>query len=106
MRYFVCLLSLEIISPTVCLSVVLATLCAKTMNYRGIGSGIIRALQSDANIDFINETSGDQFRVVLWRNVQKYDSTVFKGGMKTGKKTDPDENFGMKTGKKTDTDEN
>ena len=83
----------------------MATLCAKTMNYRGIGSGIIRALQSDADIDFINEAAGDQFRVVLWRNAQKYDSAVFKGGMKIGKKTDSDEDFGMKIGKKTDSDE-
>lgn len=46
----------------------IATLCAKTMDYRGLGSGIIRALQSDSNIEFRNEVSGDQFRVILWRN--------------------------------------
>lgn len=49
----------------------IATLCAKTMDYRGIGSGIIRALQSDSNIEFFNEESGDQFRVILWRSTRK-----------------------------------
>lgn len=44
-----------------------ATLCAKTMDYRGLGSGIVRALREDADIEFHNEESGDQFRVILWR---------------------------------------
>lgn len=44
-----------------------ATLCAKTMDYRGLGSGIVRALRADADIEFHNEVSGDQFRVILWR---------------------------------------
>lgn len=44
-----------------------ATLCAKTMDYRGLGSGIVRALRADADIEFHNEESGDQFRVILWR---------------------------------------
>lgn len=38
------------------------------MDYRGLGSGIIRALQYDSNIEFSNEVSGDQFRVILWRS--------------------------------------
>ena len=44
-----------------------ATICAKTMDYRGLGSGIVRALRADSDIEFHNEESGDQFRVVLWR---------------------------------------
>ena len=44
-----------------------ATLCAKTMDYRGLGSGIVRALRADADIEFHNEERGDQFRVILWR---------------------------------------
>ena len=44
-----------------------ATLCAKTMDYRGLGSGIVRALRADSDIEFHNEESGDQFRVILWR---------------------------------------
>lgn len=42
----------------------------KTMDYRGLGSGIIRALKADANIEFHNEASGDQFRVILWRVIK------------------------------------
>lgn len=49
----------------------MATFCAKTMDYRGLGSGIIRALKADANIEFHNEASGDQFRVILWRVTNK-----------------------------------
>lgn len=45
-----------------------ANLCAKTMDYRGLGSGIIRALNADADIEFHNETTGDQFRVVFLRS--------------------------------------
>lgn len=41
------------------------------MDYRGLGSGIIRALKADANIEFRNEASGDQFRAILWRTEQK-----------------------------------
>ena len=44
-----------------------ATLCAKTMDYRGLGSGIVRALRADSDIEFHNEVEGDQFRVILWR---------------------------------------
>lgn len=48
-----------------------ATLCAKTMEYRGLGSGIVRALRADSNIEFHNEVNGDQFRVILWRKNSK-----------------------------------
>lgn len=50
---------------------VIANLCAKTIDYSGLGSGIIRALQTDANIEFKNEAQGDLFRVILWRTEQK-----------------------------------
>lgn len=47
------------------------------MDYRGLGSGIIRALQADSNIEFHNEVSGDQFRVIFWRTaVNGKDETV------------------------------
>ena len=48
-----------------------ATLCAKTMDYRGLGSGIVRALRADKDIEFRNEVEGDQFRVILWRKGYK-----------------------------------
>ncbi len=76
----------------------MATLCSKTMEYRGIGSGIIRALKCDPNIEFHNEISGDQFRVILWRNTQISNHS----GTKIGKQTNQINEIGMETGKKTD----
>ncbi|WP_158582660.1 RNA-binding domain-containing protein [Odoribacter sp. AF15-53] len=46
----------------------IANFCAKTMVYRGLGSGIIRALKEDVHIDFINNESGNQFTTILYRN--------------------------------------
>ncbi|MDE6554001.1 MAG: putative DNA binding domain-containing protein [Muribaculaceae bacterium] len=74
----------------------MATLCAKTMNYRGLGSGIIRALQSDPDIEFHNEASGDQFRVIFWRKT----ITIGIVGTETGKGTEPKDQIGEKIGKK------
>ncbi len=71
----------------------IATLCAKTMDYRGLGSGIIRALQSDDNIEFRNEVSGDQFRVILWRS-------DLKSSEKTTQKTEYEEESTQKTTQK------
>ena len=45
----------------------IANFCAKTMPYRGLGSGIIRALQEEPNIKFINEPVGMQFISVIDR---------------------------------------
>lgn len=44
----------------------MADFCAKTMIYRGLGSGIPRALQENVRIDFVSDDS--DFKVVLWRN--------------------------------------
>ena len=45
----------------------IANFCAKTMPYRGLGSGIIRALQEEPNIKFINEPVEMQFISVIDR---------------------------------------
>ena len=37
------------------------------MPYRGLGSGIIRALQEEPNIKFINEPAGMQFISIIDR---------------------------------------
>lgn len=67
-----------------------ATLCAKTMDYRGLGSGIIRALRADADIEFHNEESGDQFRVVLWRKRRhEYADRVEEPAMEYGRHLTP-----------------
>lgn len=40
---------------------------SKLMKYRGIGSGIRRALKEQPNIDFINDVEGEQFKVIIPR---------------------------------------
>lgn len=45
----------------------MADFAAKTMIYRGLGSGIVRALRENVVIDFINEDDANQFRVIIWR---------------------------------------
>jgi len=47
----------------------LASYCFKLMNYKGFGSGIIRALQAQPNIEFINDEDGHQFIVKIPREV-------------------------------------
>ena len=49
----------------------MADLAAKTMIYRGLGSGIVRAMREDSHIDFGNEESANQFKVTVWRTIQK-----------------------------------
>ncbi len=49
----------------------MADFAAKTMIYRGLGSGIVRALRENVVIDFINEDDANQFRVIIWRTTQK-----------------------------------
>jgi predicted HTH transcriptional regulator len=39
----------------------LVTYCSKFMNYRGFGSGIIRAVNSQPDIELINDIDGEQF---------------------------------------------
>lgn len=43
----------------------LADFCSKTMIYRGLGSGIRRALKENVKIDF--KCEGDQFKAIIWR---------------------------------------
>jgi len=45
----------------------LASYASKTIMYRGLGSGIIRAIQEQPNIEFINDESGNQFIVKIPR---------------------------------------
>ena len=47
----------------------IAGFCAKTMVYRGLGSGVIRAINEGADIEFINSESGNQFTTVVYRNI-------------------------------------
>jgi len=46
---------------------IIASFAAKILPYRGLGSGIIRALSEQPNIEFINDVDGEQFTVVIPR---------------------------------------
>ena len=43
--------------------------CSKLMNYKGFGSGIIRSINSQPNIEFINDVAGEQFSVIIPREL-------------------------------------
>ena len=45
----------------------LASYSSKLMTYRGLGTGVIRALEEQPNIEFINDESGNQFIVKIPR---------------------------------------
>lgn len=49
----------------------LANFCAKTMPYRGLGSGIPRVLREDCRIEFRESKQGNQFTAIIWRNAEK-----------------------------------
>ena len=63
----------------------MAALAAKTMIYRGLGSGIIRVMKEGVRVDFVNEESANQFRTIVWRTIQKNDSTIQKDESTTQK---------------------
>jgi len=41
--------------------------CSKLMNYRGFGSGIVRAIENQPNIEFVNDEDGEQFIIKIPR---------------------------------------
>ena len=45
----------------------MANFCAKTMPYRGLGSGIPRVLAEDSQVEFIDSKEGNQFTVRISR---------------------------------------
>jgi predicted HTH transcriptional regulator len=45
----------------------LISYCSKLMNYKGFGSGIIRAINNQPNIELINDVEGEQFIVKIPR---------------------------------------
>lgn len=49
----------------------IANFCSKTMPYRGLGSGIIRALQEEPGIKFTNDAEGMQFISVMDRIIDE-----------------------------------
>ncbi len=51
-------------NPLIC------SFCTRTMLYRGLGTGIIRALDEWNDIEFINEEQGNQFKAVFKRKCE------------------------------------
>lgn len=45
----------------------ISSYCSKLMNYKGFGSGIVRAIEQQPNIEFINNVEGEQFIVKIPR---------------------------------------
>jgi ATP-dependent DNA helicase RecG len=46
---------------------ILDSLAPELMEYKGAGSGILRALHAHPHIDFINDTEAEQFKVIIHR---------------------------------------
>jgi ATP-dependent DNA helicase RecG len=46
---------------------ILLNYASKILPYRGLGSGIRRALKAHPNTDLINDVANQQFKVVMWR---------------------------------------
>ena len=47
----------------------MANFCAKTMTYRGLGSGIPRVLPEDSYVEFVDSKDGNQFTARIFRPV-------------------------------------
>ena len=63
----------------------MAGFAARTMIYRGLGSGIKRVVRENVRIDFDNEESANQFKVTVWRTTQKNEITTQKADSTTQK---------------------
>lgn len=68
----------------------IANFCAKTMPYRGLGSGIPRVLSEDSHVKFIDSKDGNLFTVCIYRVLaEKHNETEIIGcdlaRSKTGK---------------------
>lgn len=48
----------------------IVSFAARLMKYRGIGSGIRRVLKEEPNIELINDTEGEEFKVIIPREVE------------------------------------
>lgn len=82
----------------------IADFAARTMIFRGLGSGIVRALRENVVIDFINEDGVNQFRVIIWRTTQKEIIDAQRAEFTTQKSSVLDEVTTQKTSKATQKD--
>lgn len=78
----------------------MAAFCAKTMDYRGLGTGIIRAAKEVRDIEFVND-EGNQFQVIMQRPVDAFDrpspmsygSIVAESSPRYGYNSSDDDNY-------------
>ena len=49
----------------------MATFATNALHYRGIGSGIVRILADCPDVEIENDAEGQEFKVTLWRAIQK-----------------------------------
>jgi ATP-dependent DNA helicase RecG len=52
---------------------ILASYATRVVPYRGLGTGILRALKEYAAIDFVDDQDGNQFRAVIMRRTMTHD---------------------------------
>jgi len=64
----------------------MADFCARTMIYRGLGSGIPRVLKEDAKIDFVSDDNTGDFKTIIWRDA---DLAVLEEGSGKSKNSSP-----------------
>ena len=66
----------------------IAGFCAKTMLYRGLGSGLLRAHKDGAKMQFINSESGKQFTTIIYRDTTLMDEDSALMGEKLAQRND------------------
>lgn len=75
----------------------MANFCAKTMPYRGLGSGIPRVLSEDSHVKFIDSKDGNQFTVCIYRVLaEKHNETEIIGCDLARSKTEKVRSIGEK----------
>ena len=63
----------------------MATFATNALRYRGIGSGIVRILTENPDIELANDVDGKEFKVTIWRTIQKSIGTTQKSEITTQK---------------------
>ena len=75
----------------------MANFCAKTMPYRGLGSGIPRVLSEDSHVKFIDSKDGNLFTVCIYRVLaEKHNETEIIGCDLARSKTEKARSIGGK----------
>ena len=75
----------------------MANFCAKTMPYRGLGSGIPRVLSEDSHVKFIDSKDGNLFTVCIYRVLaEKHNETEIIGCDLARSKTEKARSIGEK----------